>query len=182
MITAVQLITSLVDWNDGIYSRVIKLNQAGSVYRILYFAINLWNVLFSSLAVSATAYLATHSDSSDSMFFKIISICNLAFQVLIALVFVCDKVVKPDKKSSQCITAAKRYEELMREIDIQIETYKNLIDDEVISDEYYENLMFYSCREQLVLESEPNFYIKRLMGRRLTLNSIGSIAEKIHHD
>lgn len=177
MITASQLIELLIIWNDRITLRVLHLNQAASIYRILYFAVNIWNIIFTSLLVSSNAYVLTHLNEENNNYVSIVSLLIIIFQVCLGLVFIIDKTMKPRSISNRCANSAQQYEGLIREIDIQIETYKNLIYEEYLDDEFFNQLMFYSMREQLIIEAEPDFYIRRIYDRKKAGDTIGKLIE-----
>jgi hypothetical protein len=112
----------------------------------------------------------------------IIITCAVIIEVLVSF----EIVVSPLAKASNCGNVAKQYSDLSREINAVILSLSEIEDTEEISGELFQQILYYSSREQLIIQSEPLVFLGgKLTGRQLKSYNIekykdGGILDRLH--
>lgn len=175
MITVKQLLYHLDEWNERLNRKIIKLNWYASLYRLLYYFDQLSVVIATACLTPISSYIMTHSTQKNDLLYQIASIILISIQVILAITFIINKLIKPDKNAIACLMSARKYEELSRELEVEIDVFHNKINDPILNMEYFTRLRYYSAREQIILDWEPKIFFHKFIGKKNKVNSFGNI-------
>jgi hypothetical protein len=157
MITLEDYIAKLSSWSMDIHARTKKLDKASRFYLgfgwIVMMFLGMLNVTLIALN---TVFLSDQNLSSTAIL--ALNIVVLVLQVLLALFTFIDKVVQPLKRSSDFAMCGKFYDQLSRELEVNIANAK---DNEslVTHDNYMAILNNMIMHEQLIHQLEPGMVL-----------------------
>lgn len=151
-ISARQSIFYLDKWDNIITERKKNLTIASRFYlATFYFAsitiavLTACNIVFASVVLLA----------EDPTVTLIMECLILTFQILLSLFMAYNITVEPKSIAKYCSTSQKSYRVLLDEIRLSRSEFKNRKDQDTPSIENSYQLLYYSSREQLIIQGEP---------------------------
>jgi hypothetical protein len=147
-ITAEQACAICEGWNEVMESRITALKKAAIFYRIVNYLGKVSSGIFAVIMIGLDSVLVGGFSS------KSITIALLVFQCCQVFLLTSDSIVGPASKSALCSQSAKMYEQLVREINVRKDEYRNMPAD-FPDDHHVFDIMNFSAREQHIIESEP---------------------------
>jgi len=149
-----QVISTLAIWETQIGNKIDQLINAARTTKILYYILNIFKYFFYwaplvMMLVTPTAIGVKQKD--EWIFMLIYAICLLIGNFLSAL----NDLFQLSDKSSKCSTTQKRYQELLRELEIEKQSIQNHPNGELPYEKFKNLLLYYSAREQNILEDQP---------------------------
>lgn len=156
-ITVEQYMNLLNNWNEEILSKQQKLTTGFRVYKICAVLTVCITAVFSVFISVISSYnLHTNSNSSYTMII-VTNILILVFSLITAFLTAADGFFRFNSTSDKCSTTAKAYAELYREIEVSIREASNSVSSSnmITSDNLFSKALYYSTKEQLILQMEP---------------------------
>jgi len=140
-------------WDEAIQKKIPNLTNGARFYKV----VGIFGKVLTIMLVGASAAMTTHflkeDDDEDKQRRLTIAIiiCSILAEVLLGA----DTLIKPVSKGSECSITAKLYADLSREINVVMAMLHNYQDDDYIPEELYQQIMYYSAREQQIIQNEP---------------------------
>jgi hypothetical protein len=128
--------------------RISALKKAAIFYRVANYFLKVFSGILSVVMIGLDSVLVGGGHVQE------IAIIVLVMQCFNTFFLVSDSVIQPATKSTACSQAAKLYDQLVREMTVKEDEYRNTRSS-TPRESYLFEAMTFSAREQQILESEP---------------------------
>lgn len=183
-ITPDQYIKLLKNWNEHINEKQKKLTLGYRVYMTLFV---LYHVTTGCLSVAISILSSYNLGTIETQNVTRVIITNsliCGFSLIIAFITGANIALKFGETAKLCSVTAKQYAELYREIQVNIEECYNL-DENIPKDNFFNKALYYSTKEQLILQGEPGMifigYSRKPVFDNLYRKDLLLNAEEIHY-
>jgi len=145
--------TLLNTWDEAIQKKIPNLTNGARFYKVS----GILGKVLTILLVAASAAMTTHflTDEGDEDRQRRLTIAIIVCSILAEVLLGADTLIKPVSKGSECSITAKLYADLSREINVVMAMLHNYHESDYIPEELYQQIMYYSAREQQIIQNEP---------------------------
>ena len=159
-----QLRTLLTTWIKECDKSLTDLNKKVKIYRYTHFITMLLAGLISATLLSLSSFIVSENINDGNKRTKLgVSIVLLCLQVVLAFFQLIQNIMNPKKKKDDCKICIKRYDELLRELKVEVEKLAYCDTDLEDNSDYdsdrlamYDYIaLTYSSRRQLIVQDEP---------------------------
>ena len=164
-----ELINFLQELKDNIDKEVILLQRAAKISLAFYWIIMIISgvcLAISSILTASNIALITNN-SNDAVTLNIIALVAI---LIGGVANVINSVVGPSTKNSYCCSCFKLYQELSRELEVQMKTY-NIDDGKNHAEEYKYLSLFYVSRIQTIQVDQPVIFFTNITNNKLKKNN-----------
>lgn len=184
-ITINQYVDQLKIWNAEIEKKQKFLARGFKVYQLIYFfSVSISNVSNFIAAFLSSIIIGYSTQNGNDEIITILSSISATFSIIAIICSAIDIVFKPQSTAEQSSFSSKCYEDLYREISVEILTVgnTNAIDADEFDNEfsvsfekYKSKLLYYSSREQIISVNEPGLTLIGYKRRKLTATNLNEL-------